>query len=796
MKKKFLLIGGALAVGALALSSCGSKTRERKASLDPSEKTTDATHLDVSLTYSKKGVFITPHKPFFNPIENVNYTADSTELLPVWKTYQSKLSEKLGVTLEIRDAIKHGDSVEPSKEFKTDRTKGFVSTNANNLNSNIDVYQNTTENINSMGASNECIDLSDYFDYLPNFKAYLDANPIIEDQIQVNGHIYYTPYMDGSDYYERMFQMDAYVVETLLDSTSPAFDETPAVNENRLKKTAVDPFIDETKNYASSSQKVNISVDGKSHEVTVKQTTNIIKQQNDLLATAGTTGKQLAEQYIAYLNEAYGDIKVDGVKVYDKLSKVFIGESAIYNTDDLIGLLRVFRANPSFISGNKNDTVYPIVPRTNEDSRIEYLIQIAGTLYGVQGLASEKDRLFFATDGTMNDAATAVASYEALDKLAALYDEGIIAQGFHSSDKTVKWAENNFARKSVKAGNPTTAGYALMEYDYTATQSAFNERDETGIGVPASSVETGYHSSKLGPVLAPLTYWATEKYDHSASLSSREGKTLIRYYEEQRSLKTESWCIPSNTDNLRGALELLDYMMSKEGQVYNDFCSEEYWAKEADGSYSQISYGTDTTPMLNSTAIEWYASYFSGNTTNQPYSDFWTWCRGCLGTTFGLGYIRTSTIDYQSTNTIAKEAAKALYNATYAGTGSKTVQYKPNISSDIKFATSVPAAGYQTVSDEIAATYDAITQFWNSKGKGLNNTAYGWVKLVVSGKGQLADSTVLGTLSDIAGGTNYTYKDVKDQFTARNTTYLKTHAEYFSEVGDGYGKVPAYAKTK
>ncbi len=779
MKKKFLLVGCALAAGALALSSCGgSKSRERKPSKDPGAVTAN---LDVSLTYSGKGVFITPHKTFYNPVEKVNYTADANELLPVWKTYQKKLTDKLGTSITIRDAIKHGDAIKPADEFKTDRQNKFVSNNANNLNEKIDVYQNTTANINDMGASGEAVDLTDYMDYLPNFKAYLDANPIIEDQMQVNGHIYYTPYMDGSDYYERMIQMDSYVVEKLLDTSSAAFDETPAVNDDRLKKTAVDPFIDANNNYASSSQKVNISVGGKSYEVSVKQTKNIIKQQNELLATAGTTGKQLADQFIAYLNEAYGDITVDGKKVYDKLSKVFIGESAIYNTDDLIALLRVFKANPNFISGGKCTSVNPIVPRTNEDNRIESLLNIAGTIYGVQGLSSEKDRLFFATDGTMNDAATAVASYDALNNMAALYDEGLIAQGFQTGSSTVKWAELNFARKS--AG---TAGYALMEYDYTATQSAFNAKDTNGIGTKAAD---GFTSAKLGPVLAPLTYWATESYDHSKPLSDRTGKTLVRYYEEQRSLKTEAWCIPTTTDNLRGALELLDYLMSKEGQVYNDFAGEEYWAKNDDGSYKEISYGVDTTPMLSQDAIDWYSSQ-----DNQAlYSDFWTWCRGCLGTTFGLGYIRTSTIDYQSTNLVARDAAKALYDATYAGTGSKVVQYKPNLSSKIEFATSVPAAGYQTISDDIAKDYDAITQFWAQKGKGKTSDKYGWVSFIVSGKGQIADTTVLGKTSDIAGSVNYTYKDVKDQFAKRNTTYLKTYAQYFSEVGDGYGKVPAYA---
>ena len=74
---------------------------------------------------------------------------------------QEELSEKLGTTITIRDALKHGDAVKPADNFKTDRKNGFVSDNSNNKNENIDIYQNTTANINDMGNSNECIDLTD-----------------------------------------------------------------------------------------------------------------------------------------------------------------------------------------------------------------------------------------------------------------------------------------------------------------------------------------------------------------------------------------------------------------------------------------------------------------------------------------------------------------------------------------------------------------------------------------------------------------------------------------------------------
>ena len=790
MKKKFLLVGGALAVGALALSSCGgTKTRERAKSKELPEATE---YLDVAVTYSNKKVYASAGDTFVNPIDGNTYTANQS-LLPAWKHYASVLSDEnskwyAGRSITIRDGIEH-KLEQPQSRYTTDKTNKFVTTNENLKNEKIDLYQNTTTIINTMGDAGDAINLLDYIDYMPNFKAYLDANPVIEDQITVDGKIYYTPYMDGSDYYERFYQMDAYGVKKLLDGSATG-DATSATAEGRINFTAnkVTPFINADYNYAADTQ-VKILYNGAAENVTIKKTTNIIKQQNEYLADSTKTGADLLQQFKAYLTAAYGDIKVGGTTVYDNLSKVFVGESAIYNTDDLIALFRVFKANPGLISNNvipntKVSTLYPFTVRQGSSTdRVENVLGFIGNLYGVQGLGSEKDRLFFTTDGFWADAATETATYDALERANALYQEGLIQKSFQDN---VKFGDNAFGRNKNDSST-----YSLMLNDYTAVPSKYNAKDSNNVGTNAS---TGYESSQLQPVLAPLTYWATDSFTHGAALTERTGKTLVRYFEETRSLKSESWCIPSTTDNLAGAIKLMDYLMAKEGQVYSDFCTPEYW--EADSSntsdnfkgYKLLSYGVDTTPQFSQAVIDW-----SGSHGVSTWSDWWTFCRGALGTTFGIGYIRTSTIDYQSTNIVARGGADALQKATNAG-----VNLKSNLTSTIKFGTAVPAAGYPNITDDVSTNYDAITTFWATNDAKIKTTvAYGWIKAVQDP--DFADTTVLGVYANSKReGANYTFADVKDQFAARNKSYLGTFATYYSNVGldlgDGYGKVPSYAK--
>ena len=72
------------------------------------------------------------------------------------------------------------------------------------------------------------------------------------------------------------------------------------------------------------------------------------------------------EQKLAEYKEALED------GTYSKLSEIFTGAKACYNTDDLIALLRCVKANPKFLTGDQtmtSDKMGPIAPRSAENKR-------------------------------------------------------------------------------------------------------------------------------------------------------------------------------------------------------------------------------------------------------------------------------------------------------------------------------------------------------------------------------------------------------------------------------------------
>ena len=748
-KRKIALLAGVAAAAAIALASCGgsstpkrsSKTRASSPSIT---KTTE--RLDVYYTYDGYA-YVDSMDTFTNPVTQTNYV--DKDRLPVWDLYSEKL------TLDIKNACTHDGKRSASKY---DQVVGNSFKSETDASQNIDLYGTTLANINKLGTTGN---LLNYLDYMPNFKAFLDANPAIEDQLTVDGAIYCTPYFDGYNNIERMILMDTSLVEKLLDQTSTAqFDQTVFNTDAKFQ-----PFINNDYNY-DSNKTIKVSKDGVAKDITVKKTENIIKQQNAVLKTA--TGKQLADQFIAYLNAAYGD-EVGANKTYSKLSEIFTSEAACYNTDDLIALMRVFKANPNYISNGETTDVVPLIHRQAANNRVEMLVSWMGEVFGVQGMSGETDRLYYAADGTLNDGATTLASYQALELMSQLYDEGLILQNFYltkDSDGVTKYAEKYFAK------NITNYGYALMEHDYSGTQSAHNALDENGIGTSDAKFK-GTERSTLMPILSPVTYWATDSYSNSRELKDHSGKTLTRYYEENRALKTDSWCIPTTTDNLYGALQLMDYLLGEEGRFYNDFGPKAYWKGETQADY--ISYAGETTPQLSNTVKTWYAS--SG-------LDFWKFLRKYIGTTDAVGYVRTSTIDYQATNVVTRIGSANLSAAMLDG-----AQKVAKVQADAKFGSSVPSAGWPVIGTDNANAYGAITQFW-AQDKCQDN-ATGWVKVVVDPAGTYSatNTTVIGTTATSA---NYSYKDVMDQFSVRNSNYLRTYAEFLYDLGAA--AVPSYVK--
>ena len=722
--------------------------------------------LDIYLNYSGKQGITYNGDSFENPIEGKTYYKG--DLLPMWEYLQSSFKTK------IYDATNYSTSSD-NDSYTAITMNNYKSETDNSR--NIDIYYNATYNINKDGKADKLINLKDHLDKMPNFKAFLEANPTIEKAITTGGKIYYTPYFDGYNAIERMFIMDTNIVKAILDTDTDSNAKDTAIatsKPNGLQAYKYQPFMDATSNYATAPA-VKVSKDAKASEITLVKTDNIIKQQNDAALTA--TGQSMRKQLRDYIKTVLGTNYGKG-KMYENLSDFFIGEQACYNVDDLIALMRVVKASPELITGNANKEVEILVPRGAANNRVDNIADFL-QVWGVQGFSAEYEMLYFDENGKLNDAAATKATYQALEYLSQIYDEGLILGDFYLTSTLGSTGYlNKYFGKTTDNG-----GYGFMLYDYSASTGAVNSLED-GVGTADSTRVGSFKDTKVTgvmPVLPPLTYWSNKKTStYDADIKDFINKSLLRYSDDNRALKSTSWCIPKTTDNLEGALKMLDYFMSEEGSLINSFGPSQYWQ----GKIDSFSYAGEKTPYLSDETWKMYSNL---------KIDFWSFIRGYIGATHGIGHIRSNSINCQATNYYAQIGTKNIENAIASGAVTLALVDNPIYANAINkagFASSVPAAGYTKPGDVVAADYEAVTSFWASDK--YSNTASGWVKYIIDPAGTYtATSTMVigNTRNGNNGNKDYSFKDVMDQIPNRISKYLYTVAN-----SQGVAFVPEYCK--
>ncbi len=848
MKKKFLLTGASVIAGAaiIGLASCSSDSttpaanRRKPVNLDASHHYVEAPEaptydenggrVDIMLNYS--GTSGVTRKSNMDPINDpiTNETISGDTLLPTWKAF----AEYTHTT--IKNATEYSATDDKSQWTKV-ATGGKIM-------SETDSTQNVDLVYNNKGANGFAKDyayikaLDEYINIdnpeasqMPYFSQYLKDNPAIKKTLTINNHIYYTPYFDGVDDIERMFIMDTSITKAVLDATSGWDTSTTnggsEASANVVQGGFYQPFMDDEYNYPDAETTVPVLFGDKTYNVKVKQVTNIIKQQNELLAD-GCTGQQLAEQFIAYIKDAYANFfdasKNDANTVfYENPSDLFASDSAAYNADELIALMRVVKANPGLITGTlggeaKRDEQAEInvfFPRACSDNRVENIYDLV-QIWGIQGIDAECGNYYIGGDGKVHALETTQASYDALQYLSEIYDEGLIMKDFYAqggnTDRKTGWL-NKYYKKIT-----SDAAYGFMMYDYAAANGAANDI-VNGIGTRPTDRGNGFQDAVenengeeevvfkqtgITAVLPPLTYWADGQKDGwsvTQNIADKTGKSLLRYYESNRALKDQTWAIPSNSDNVEGALRLMDIMFSPLGQLVNNYGPTKYWAQpntskgdtldgEFDSSKIYVSddmYASgELNPILSAKVKAALVDY---------EKDFWTYSRECLGSTHGVGNIRPMGVNAQATNAYAQlgvtnvQYAFTIGNNGVVGDGTvlklATITKKLTAAGDTDYiwSTCVPT-GF--TNDPSIDALGAITGFWAAK-KSTNNV--GWAAAVTRGHEAAMDNI---TIYSGTGKSTTTWSEVVNQRDAFNKQKLYVYARSITN-DDTY--VPAYAKT-
>lgn len=564
----------------------------------------DSANTDRHISYDSKQLATS-----WKGLDGETVTAGS--LKPAWKTFGQTLGIQFKDTAvngrngeELSKAISEGDVANHQ----------FINASAAEITGNMDAL----------------LDINQYLDYMPNYKAFLDQSPVVKYSLTMNtanGAMYYIPYFDGNDDIEKYSMVQRQWVRAVLDDSSPiagtttfkahaeakGLTGTAATAVSFMGSTAADNWVVETTKAGDDASKtVWVKCDyGKALDA-VKGTTGLGAAYTDAAGVAydGTsgnivdimnkaievkvgavTGAQLAKLLREYIKVAYyvGDTaeaaKTSTTAMYaaDKLADVFNSTSAAWDADLMTAMFRCVVTNYNQFPGMSSadiTKVWALAGREMKAQRENDLIALAGELYGVRGLESRLEYTYINSKGVLSDARQNVKSYDAAAKLHALAEEGLLFNTVSDSSSTIDKLYNN---------KNTT----FMLHDYAQTQ--------TTDGFKASEGWTGTTTADafkfdFAPILTAVSKWDTND-DGTA-------ETVMRFTESWRSVKNTGVCIPkaaigSDSNKLSAVLAFVDYLYSNDGQIVGSYGNQASGKTASDGYW----YGNPVTETIGGVAV-------------------------------------------------------------------------------------------------------------------------------------------------------------------------------------------------
>ena len=572
-------------------------------------------------------------------------TYNAGDLKPTWV----EVENVLGIKFEDKY---QGNSAAKEFEYWKDRL------------GEVDMISGTASTLSEYGEAGSLVNLAEYLDQMPSFKAYLEANPIVRLSITGNtttGAIYFSPYFDGVNDIERMPLMRVDWVVKLLDGegefTADACNDTAA--------PVYQPYMPTEGTVAIETP----TLDGTATETVTKnydKAGNIVAKMNEKGVMSGVEAVNMLRTYI---DEAY-----DGYYGAER-SNLFIGQNAAWDADELVALLRCVVANPQTLNGT--DSVQGLFSREDDNNqrRVD-VFRFAGHLFGVRGMESRQDYLYIDTEGKLHDARQEVATYEALARMNDLVQEGLISKAFvdMSTESTKTYLENDMG---------------FMHYDYNQTQTLYN----------ATVLNEG---EKYMAVMVPVARW----FD-----GTDENGVYMRFTESWRSVKTDGWGISKagvegDEAKLNAALSLIDYAYSEKGQILMSYGPDAFIKTRDDGSYETFLFNGKEMPVIADATYEELWAKANGNYTN--------YARMFLGST--LSFAKSQAFEYQCTHEVGKEGAGKISTAIGLG----TIKHPELAITENGWYTSVPTVLPNTKTEsDMLNTYTELTsngKFSSSKG--------------------------------------------------------------------------------
>ena len=477
----------------------------------------------------------------------------------------------------------------------------------------IDMFSGSASQLQEGGAAGKIVNIAEYLDKMPNFKAFLEANPIVRMSLTGSvdgedaGAIYGSPYFDGLDDIEKMPLMRGDWVVKLLDGEG----EFTADSSDYLASPVYQAYM-------PTEGKVEVDVvEGDSVKTIAKDYDaygNIVEKMNAEKELSGVDAVNMLREYIDKTYDGYyGTTRSD----------LFLGQNAAWDADEMVALLRCVVANSATLNADGEKVAGLFSREEANNSRRADLYRLAGILFGVRGLESRQDFLYLDASGALLDARTQDETYDALARMNDLVQEGLISADFVASSE-----DNN-----TKSDDYIKNDKGFMSYDYNQTQTIFNENGSLG----DDEVYTA--------VLIPVAKWddGEEKY--------------MRFTESWRSAKPGGWAISKlgigdDENKLNACLALIDYAYSREGQILLSYGPEAF--RDDDNTFDF--YGVEMPHISEQTYSDLW-SLAKGNYTN--------FARQYLGST--LSFNKTQAFEMECTTKVGKEGLQKVVNAIKLG---------------------------------------------------------------------------------------------------------------------------------
>jgi putative aldouronate transport system substrate-binding protein len=475
--------------------------------------------------------------------------------------------------------------------------------------------------------SSYLVNLNDYLDYMPNYKAFLEANPVVKYSLTSNtstGAMYYAPYFDGNDDIEKYELAQQAWIRKILDDTTSATTGTitfKAQAKSKISGTTVGISSSATSymgttgadNWQVETTKPTAKADGSDgtfyvavrYDETLKDALDITSEGSlgkilkEILSTNANSKDSYTDDWFDASNEKCivksGNIvdimniainqtkgEVTGVQLIQLLQR-YIAKAYYYGED----------AKAASTSSNAlyGQTVNGVTTKLSDVFNSEFAAWDVDLMTAISRCAVTAGAIIGASTEDQYQTVFGLAARQGTTQrrvdITALAGELYGVRGMESRyEYTYIDANGDIQDARLNADSYTLvaklSGLADEGLLYTGTLKADETRKfvaDTSYGCSPLFMHdysqtqttkgftlTDTTTFDLSPVNTPVSKWDVD------GDSTNGHETVMRFTESWRSVKNSGFCISkeavkNNPDKLSACLAFIDYVFSNDGQI-------------------------------------------------------------------------------------------------------------------------------------------------------------------------------------------------------------------------------------